>query len=294
MTKWIVNGDIINDQYYKFPKSFIFNPKYAKLPSTAMIIYAMLRDRLSLSLQNGYWDEDGRAFVYFTQDELAALFHVTRQAISKSLKALKNVGLIETKRQGLTKPNKIYVVMPEPFVLKSTQNEQYDVNSSSHHDENLSSRQKANEVYTNKTEKRNTDGIQTEKYIEKSGKPDVAPLIMNVVDYLNEKAGTKYKPTTPKTQKLIHAREKEGFTLDDFKTVINKKCAEWLHDGDMVRYLRPETLFGTKFESYLNQKEVNNDGRRASKYFGGGRQKARGYDAEAERLKWEHETSGWD
>ena len=195
MTKWIVNGDIINDQYYKFPKSFIFNPKYAKLPSTAMIIYAMLRDRLSLSLQNGYWDEDGRAFVYFTQDELAALFHVTRQAISKSLKALKNVGLIETKRQGLTKPNKIYVAMPEPFVLKSTQNEQYDVNSSSHHDENLSSRQKANEVYTNKTEKRNTDGIQTEKYIEKSGKPDVAPLIMNVVDYLNEKAGTKYKPT---------------------------------------------------------------------------------------------------
>ncbi|WP_295630382.1 conserved phage C-terminal domain-containing protein [uncultured Mitsuokella sp.] len=261
MTKWIVNGDIINDQYYKFPKSFIFNPKYAKLPSTAMIIYAMLRDRLSLSLQNGYWDEDGRAFVYFTQDEMATLFHVTRQAISKSLKALKNVGLIETKRQGLTKPNKIYVAMPEPFVLKSTQNEQYDVNSSSHHDENLSSHQKANEVYTNKTEKRETDGIQTEKYIKKSGKPDVAPLIMNVVDYLNEKAGTKYKPTTPKTQKLIHAREKEGFTLDDFKTVIDKKCAEWLHDGDMVRYLRPETLFGTKFESYLNQKEVKRNAR---------------------------------
>lgn len=262
MKKWIVNGDIINDQYYKFPKSFIFNPKYAKLPSTAMIIYAMLRDRLSLSLQNGYWDEDGRAFVYFTQDELAALFHVTRQAISKSLKALKNVGLIEMKRQGLTKPNKIYVAMPEPFVLKSTQNEQYDVNSSSHHDVNLSSHQKANEVYTNKTEKRETDGIQTEKNIYKSGKPDVVPpFIQEVVSYLNEKAGTSYKPTTPKTQKLIHAREKEGFTLDDFKTVINKKCAEWLHNGDMVRYLRPETLFGTKFESYLNQKEVKRNAR---------------------------------
>lgn len=145
------------------------------------------------------------------------------------------------------------------------------------------------------TKESSTNPSSTKDIYKESGKPDhVPPFIQEVVDYLNEKAGTSYKATTPKTQKLIHAREKEGFTLDDFKTVIDKKCAEWLHDGDMVRYLRPETLFGTKFESYLNQKEVNNDGRRASKYFGRGRQKARGYDAEAERLKWEHETSGWD
>jgi hypothetical protein len=46
----------------------------------------------------------------------------------------------------------------------------------------------------------------------------------------------------------------EGFTIDDFKTVIDKKCAEWLGDSKMEPYLRPETLFGTKFESYLNAK----------------------------------------
>lgn len=75
-----------------------------------------------------------------------------------------------------------------------------------------------------------------------------------IVKYLNEKAGTKYKASSKKTQNLIKARFNEGFTLDDFKTVIDKKTAEWLTDQKMNQYLRPETLFGTKFESYLNQK----------------------------------------
>lgn len=77
---------------------------------------------------------------------------------------------------------------------------------------------------------------------------------LDIVDYLNEKAGTKYRASSKKTQNLIKARFNEGFTLDDFKTVIDKKTAEWLTDQKMNQYLRPETLFGTKFESYLNQK----------------------------------------
>ena len=75
-----------------------------------------------------------------------------------------------------------------------------------------------------------------------------------IISYLNEKAGTKYKATTAKTKTAIHARFSEGFTVDDFKTVIDKKCAEWIGDPKMEKYLRPETLFGTKFEGYLNAK----------------------------------------
>lgn len=75
-----------------------------------------------------------------------------------------------------------------------------------------------------------------------------------IVTFLNEKAGTKYHSTSAKTKKLIHARFEDGFKLDDFKTVITKKTDEWLNT-DMAKYLRPETLFGTKFESYLNQKK---------------------------------------
>lgn len=77
--------------------------------------------------------------------------------------------------------------------------------------------------------------------------------IKTIVEYLNGVVGAHYKPDTPKTVSLIKARLKEGFTVDDFKTVIDKKAAHWARDGDMQRYLRPETLFGTKFEGYLNE-----------------------------------------
>lgn len=80
------------------------------------------------------------------------------------------------------------------------------------------------------------------------------PLVVEIINYLNEKAKADYKPGTHKTQELIRARVREGFTVDDFKKVIDLKTAEWLDDPRMSKYLRPATLFGNKFESYLNQK----------------------------------------
>ena len=78
-------------------------------------------------------------------------------------------------------------------------------------------------------------------------------IIKNIVGFLNSTCGTSYKPTTPKTQTLIKARLNEHFTENDFKTVISKMSAQW-KGTEMEKYLRPETLFGTKFESYLNAK----------------------------------------
>ena len=80
---------------------------------------------------------------------------------------------------------------------------------------------------------------------------DNKKIYTNIIDRLNEKAGTKYKATSKATQGHINARLSEGYTLDDFYKVVDKKCAEW-KGGDMEKYLRPETLFGSKFENYLN------------------------------------------
>ena len=93
-----------------------------------------------------------------------------------------------------------------------------------------------------------------------SGKPDGGQqkAADEIISCLNEKAKTHYKSNTPKTVRLIRARLKEGFTIEDFKVVIEKKCTDWLGNEKMERYIRPETLFGTKFEGYLN--EVSNDG----------------------------------
>lgn len=74
-----------------------------------------------------------------------------------------------------------------------------------------------------------------------------------IVKHLNEKAGTRYKANSAKTKSLIKTRLNEGYTVEDFEKVIDIKCSEWLNT-DMSKYLRPETLFSNKFESYLNQK----------------------------------------
>jgi uncharacterized phage protein (TIGR02220 family) len=73
-----------------------------------------------------------------------------------------------------------------------------------------------------------------------------------VIDYLNIKANTSYRINTKNTQSLINARIKEGFAVEDFKKVIDSKSKEWL-GTDFEKYLRPATLFGGKFENYLNE-----------------------------------------
>ena len=80
--------------------------------------------------------------------------------------------------------------------------------------------------------------------------------IKAVVDYLNKKTGKSFRATSAKTKKLISARIKDGFTVSDFERVIDNKTSEWSSDPKMEKYLRPETLFGTKFESYLNERQV--------------------------------------
>lgn len=88
--------------------------------------------------------------------------------------------------------------------------------------------------------------IDIEKEIEKDN------IYVDIIDYLNLKTNKKYRATTGKTKRLIDARTKEGFTVEDFKKVIDIKSIKWINT-DMQQYLRPETLFGTKFESYLNE-----------------------------------------
>ncbi|UBH16377.1 conserved phage C-terminal domain-containing protein [Macrococcus armenti] len=72
-----------------------------------------------------------------------------------------------------------------------------------------------------------------------------------IVNHLNLKTNSNYRFKAEKTKRLIKARMNDGFTVDDFKAVIDYQASLWLHN-DMAKYLRPETLFGTKFEGYLN------------------------------------------
>jgi uncharacterized phage protein (TIGR02220 family) len=93
--------------------------------------------------------------------------------------------------------------------------------------------------------------------LEMEVSPSVKEIIpfADIIEYLNEKAGKNFRLGSNKTKELINTRYREGFTLEDFKRVIDLKSIEWQSDPNWNKFLRPETLFGTKFESYLNQQE---------------------------------------
>lgn len=90
-----------------------------------------------------------------------------------------------------------------------------------------------------------------------------------IVDYLNNKINASYKYTTKKTQQLISARKKEGFGVDEFKKVIDNMFNKW-NGTEYEQYLRPETLFGTKFEGYLNQQPTRQTQTHPVKKYGDG------------------------
>lgn len=105
----------------------------------------------------------------------------------------------------------------------------------------------------------NQEGCQSKSTTKDSSTKDssttnnrvVEDTIIEVVDYLNGSTGKHFRSNTKETVKLIKARMKEGFTLEDFKRVINNMKVNWTGTR-FQQYLAPTTLFGPKFETYLN------------------------------------------
>lgn len=118
--------------------------------------------------------------------------------------------------------------------------------------------EKGGQINTNiqNTKKQNTNDIlscEVLKIGENNEDKVKTEIYKEIIDYLNNRTKSNYKYTSKATQVKINARLNEGYSLNDFIVVIDKKCAEWLNT-DFEQYLCPETLFGTKFEKYLNQK----------------------------------------
>lgn len=85
---------------------------------------------------------------------------------------------------------------------------------------------------------------------------DVDKSHFEIIEYLNLKTGSKFKATTKPYVQAIRSRLKEGYTVDDFKTVIDKKCREW-KGTKLEKYLTPKTLFApSHFDTYLNSNEM--------------------------------------
>ena len=149
--------DIDAEQFYMVPKVLFTNPFYKGLNANAKLIYAMLKDRMHLSRSNGWADENGDIYLMFKQDEIQDLMDISHATCVKAMKQLVEYELIDIVRQGLSKPNKVYIKKSKNYTSGSLKNRHQEV-------------QKLN---TNNTEYSKTEKNNTEK--SRAGKPATAP-----------------------------------------------------------------------------------------------------------------------
>ena len=222
--------------FFKFPKPFIYDEKYKVLSNNAKMLYMLLFDRLELSLKNGWHDKEGNVFQYYTNDQLMIDLNCnSNKTIIKIKKELKDAGLMTEVRQGMNLPNRIYLEALNGSV-ENTLSEVQKVHLGSV-ENTLSEVQK---VHTIKTENTKTENNNNKLLICKE-----------VISYLNLKAKKNFNVDTASHHKFIKARLKEGYTLEDFKKVVDIMSAKWI-GTEYEQYLQPQTLFGNKMDNYLN------------------------------------------
>lgn len=217
--------------YYMNIPAFVWDDKDLLKKPKAILLYGHIS---TLANKKGY--------CWATNEYFMKCLGVSRRAVINYINLLTCKGYIKRKNiyKGKTKQvdKRIISICTTPSELACTTSGERECTTSSEL------------ACTDNNTRNNNTSINNKKDILSSSHSTAAS---EIIDYFNSKIGTHYRATTRKTQSLIKARMNEGFTVDDFKTVIDNKVIEWGNDNKMSKYLRPETLFGTKFESYLNQ-----------------------------------------
>lgn len=222
-----------------------------KLPDGDKLVIAYLKMQLKSLRTEGFIKYD--SILPSNEDELAMILDEDSNIVKLMVQALLQVKAIEILDDG-----SFYMIAMQDLIGKEGQ--------SAERVRNFRERQKQVALQCNTDVTKCNTEIEKEKekeidkdinniYIveQSTTPPKLSSNCNEIIKYLNQKIGTNYKCTTKKTQTLIRARINEGFIEEDFKKVIDNKCEEWL-GTEWEKFLRPETLFGTKFESYLNTK----------------------------------------
>ena len=228
--------------------NFSFDGEFAKEHGVnEAIMYQYFSYWIAKNKANDKHFYDGYTWTYNSQKALTELFPFWNRAkIQRIISSLENQGLlIKGNYNQLSYDRTTWYALPK-FEQSVVQNQ--TVNCSDLNNEWFKNEQPIpiNYQLTKQLTTENKDIVE---------QSSTAPIpYEEIVQYLNQKTGKNFKSTSKATQRHIKARFTDGFVLDDFKQVIDKKCSDWLRDQKMKEYPRPETLFGTKFESYLSSK----------------------------------------
>ena len=157
---YFYGGEADQFSFYRIPKVLFTDPQYQTISVEAKVLYGLLLDRMSLSMKNGWTDKDGRVYIIFTVEDIMAAMGCGDQKAGKLLNELeRKAGRIERKRQGLGKPNLIFVknfvTGSKSRIKKSENHDSGQVNNTDQ--EPLNSR--GNNTDRIKTEYNDTDSI---------------------------------------------------------------------------------------------------------------------------------------
>lgn len=203
---------------------------------------------------------DGHKWVYKTYEEWGNEFPFwSIDTIRRSIYKLEKEGyVISTSAYNKMKMDKTkwYRINYEKCILPSVQNAQTDsAKCTDGAEQNAQSDQcKMHKAITKEIKSTKKDIVENDL--------DVAS---SVIDYLNEKAGKRFKAKSAANRKFINGRIAEGYTIEDFKMVVDAKVKQWVNDSQFNNYLRPSTLFNpTNFENYLNENQNQTSSKQAS------------------------------
>jgi len=218
------------------PRELMQNAWYTHSPTIHLYIHCLLRANYADSEWQGITIKRGQ-FVTGLKS-LSQETGLTVKQLRSALDRLKRAGYVASK--ATNKYRIITVLNYDDIQIRASKTA-------------VKGQAKGKQRATNKKNKKEIYNIVEQSPTDYSAEIEV------IIGYLNEKLGTKYRAQTVSTRRHIIARLKEGYSVDDFKRVIDGKYSDWSGDSKMSRYLRPDTLFGSKFESYLNS-VASNDG----------------------------------
>lgn len=218
-------------QYMMFPKFLLHN---AKCNSTTKLVYMVLFDRARISMQNADWiDSNGHVFLNYTLKNLAKTMKKNESTIRNSLDTLEIMGLIERKRQGFGRPNRIYVKFPKesktqpPIIFEKERNSSCDeIGENSDLQTNKNEENRKNATY-------NTYGNYQNVFITDEEMADLQNSIPNIEEYIERlsnymKSKNKNYPNHAATIKLWYARDADKKSTT---TAVNREYNDKEYDG---------------------------------------------------------------
>ena len=245
--------------FFKFPDSFFDNDEIEELSNdydgdSTIILYLKL---ITIAMNKcGYLCKiiSGELKPY-SLEELSKKTNTDEDDLKRRIKRLNELGLIELK------DNMLYIEQALNYTNQTVSAEKKQKQRNNRVDkcppdcppdidtinQNLEIR---NQTLDNRNKEKRNNNCSFERQREDSY-PALQDICYRVINYLNKKAFKNYKPDTKKTIDLIKLRLSEGFTEEDFITVIDKMTECWLSNGSLEKYLRPTTLFGDNFRGYL-------------------------------------------